>query len=110
MGTLITLQPAPVVDCITPDGRELTRLPYPFHVHEDGTVARQDFWRGDPAAVVGFQNRADVQHVDLWWADVVTDPRRAVGKYMVSSGPNGLVTHLVAIESVRVHDIAAGDR
>lgn len=48
-------------------------LPYPYHIDPDGTVLRQDFWRGEPARLAGFQQHADVQHVDLlahvWLAD-----------------------------------------
>jgi hypothetical protein len=100
---IITLQPSARTDQITDDGTELQQLPYPFHVDEDGNVLRQDFWRGDPATVLGFQNRVDVQQVDLWWREVVADPQRAVGKYMVTVDRDGAFsTRTIAIESVTV--------
>ncbi len=40
-------------------------LPYPFHIDAEGNVLRQDFWRGEPERLVGFQEKADVNHVDL---------------------------------------------
>lgn len=102
MPTTITLQPSAHVDNIV-DGHEMTRLPYPFHVDEDGTVQRQDFWRGDPAAVVGFQRDLSVQRIDVWWDEVVADPQRAVGLYVVTVTAAGQMgVHLAAIASVAV--------
>jgi hypothetical protein len=111
---IITLQPSPVTDNLWAgaDGSlvEGTKLPYPFHVNESGDVQRQDFWRGDPKAVIGFQDDPNVQKVDLWWDDVVADPQLAVGKYpvMVQDKPNSKGTHMytyvIAIESVEVRE------
>lgn len=88
-----TLQPREFTDAIYPDPvdgiREGTRLPYPFHCGEDGTVQRQDFWRGDPIKVIGFQNDRDIQQVDLWWSDFVNTPEAAVGKYIVAVDDRG---------------------
>lgn len=116
MKKIITLQPAPVIDNLWAgkDGSlvEGTQLPYPFHVTEDGDVEDQEFWRGDPKAVVGFQDDVARQRVDLWWRDVVADPQRAVGKYPVmvqdkqnASGTN-LYTYVIAIQSVEVREVA----
>lgn len=99
---MIKLQPSPRVDHITADGHEMTQLPYPFYVAEDGSIDRQDFWRGNPAAVVGFQKDLAVQQVDLWWDDVVQDPQRAVGMYVVTTGKTGLGVHMLAISEVTV--------
>jgi hypothetical protein len=100
---VIKLQPAPRVDHITDDGRELTQLPYPFYVAEDGKVDRQDFWRGDPYAVIGFQEDLARQQIDLWWDDVVKDPQSAVGKYVVTrDSRGGMGVHVIAIDSVEV--------
>lgn len=106
---IITLQPSAITDQITDDGTELQQLPYPFHVDENGNVLRQDFWRGDPAAVIGFQDRVDVQRVNLWWKQVVADPQRAVGKYAVTvDSDGGMATRVVAIASVTVTEQAEG--
>jgi hypothetical protein len=105
---IITLQPSSVVDQITEDGTELTRLPYPYHVTEDGDVMGQDFWRGEPEGVIGFQRDAAVQKVDLWWDDAVADPQQVVGLYPVLREHGNLSTLLIAIESVTVTDVPAG--
>ncbi len=97
---IITVQPSPVVDHITPDGTELTRLPYPYHVAEDGSVQRQDFWRGEPSAIVGFQRRVDVQSVDLYWEDAWKDPQKAVGMYPVLAERGTFATLQIAVESM----------
>jgi hypothetical protein len=112
---IITLQPAPHVDNMWagPDGSlvEGTQLPYPFVVNENGDVLGQEFWRGDPKAVVGFQDDVAVQKVNLWWRDVVADPQLAVGKYpvMVQDTENSKGTHMytyvIAIESVEVREV-----
>lgn len=70
----ITIQPK--------TGDDLTR-PYPFHILPDGKVDRQDFWKGTPVALIGFQNASDVQHVDVTVTEFLADPDVAVGKYPV---------------------------
>src|SRR4051812_43939615 len=86
---IVTLQPSARTDHITADGTELTQLPYPFHVDENGAVLRQDFWQGDIAEIVGFQDDPHVQRVDVRWRDVWTDPSRAVGKYPIGRDAAG---------------------
>jgi hypothetical protein len=87
---------------------EMKKLPYPFAVREDGEVDGQDFWRGDPAAVLGFQNDEEVQQINVWWSDVVADPELAVGKFPVMREENGnIYTYTVAIESVQVFEVPA---
>lgn len=97
---LIKLQPAPVVDRVLDDGTELTRLPYPYFVAEDGSVDGQDFWRGEPDAVVGFQDDVDVQRLDLSWADAWQDPQRAVGKFPVLVEHGHFTTLRIAVDSM----------
>lgn len=99
---LIKLQPSEFVDQIR-DGHEMTKLPYPFYVHEDGSVDNQDLWQGDPARVIGFAADLAVQQVDLWWEDAVADPQRAVGMYIVSVSDKGSMgAHVNAVSSVDV--------
>jgi hypothetical protein len=100
----VTLQPAEVTDNLwsMPDGEvvEGKQLPYPFHVREDGTVARQDVWQGDPTAVVGFAPSPDARTLVARWADVWADPNLAVGRYVVTTNAEGTwSTWQVAIES-----------
>lgn len=33
------------------------RLPYPYIIDEKGYVQRQDFWKGNPYKLLGFNNR-----------------------------------------------------
>lgn len=102
MKKLIRLQPSEFVDNIR-DGHEMTKLPYPFFVSEDGVIGSQDFWKGDPARVIGFQKDLAVQQIDLWWSDVVEDPQQAVGMYLVTSNAEGTWgTHSMAISDVSV--------
>lgn len=98
---IITLQPAQITDHLTDDGHELTQLPYPFHVTDDGLVLHQDFWQGSPARIIGFAARVDVHSIDLDWSEAVAEPQRAVGMYVVSADEkNTWATHTVVIESV----------
>lgn len=102
MKKLIKLQPSEVVDNIR-DGHEMTQLPYPFYVAEDGSVDRQDFWRGNPARAIGFQRDLAKQQIDLWWKDAVKDPQQAVGMYLVTvNGEGDMGVHVSAISSVEV--------
>ncbi|MFS0885273.1 hypothetical protein [Aeromicrobium sp. 179-A 4D2 NHS] len=84
-------------------GDNLSR-PYPFHIEEDGTVGRQDFWNGTPEKLVGFQNDADVQHVDVPVREFLADPDVAVGKYPVFIDADGSMWNYAApIESILVN-------
>jgi hypothetical protein len=95
MPTRITLQPAP-------NERDPLKLPYPFHVNQDGEIQRQDVWRGHPLRVCGFAADPHRREIDLRWEDAVTDPQRAVGMHLVTAdSEGGMATHLSAIASVR---------
>lgn len=72
---IITIQPQTLPD--------LTR-PYPFHIDADtGDVQRQDFWKGDPERLLGFQDSAEVQRVTLHRKEWSQNPQSAIGKYPV---------------------------
>jgi hypothetical protein len=87
--TVTRIQMAPVIDHISDDFEHVgSRLPYPFYVDEKGYVQLQDFWQGAVYRIIGFQNRVDVQTIDLWW-NSVTDPEQIVGKYLVVSDKAG---------------------
>jgi hypothetical protein len=59
-------------------------VPYPINIDTDGSVLNQDFWRGDPFRLIGFQKDRDIQHIDVpmsEWMD--NDPDSIVGMYPV---------------------------
>lgn len=58
--------------------------PYPFHIDpKTGNVGRQDFWKGDPLRLLGFQDTAEVQRVTMFLEAFVADPPAAIGKFPV---------------------------
>jgi len=103
MGKIITLQPGN-----TPDGGYDVNLPlpYPYHVDaETGEVGRQEFWRGDPKSIIGFQEDPDIQFVDKMWSEVAEDPQTAVGMFPVFVDWKGKMFSLTtAIRKVTVTD------
>lgn len=94
---IVTIQPA-----MAPD----LRKPYPWHIAAEGKAAggvlRQDFWRGEPAQLVGFQERNDAQRVALHTRDwLAGDLQQAVGMYPVFMDADGGMWHdEVAIATV----------
>lgn len=101
MSAVLRVQTAPRIDGLTSDGHELTQLPYPLFVSEDGSIGRQDIWQGRLARVVGFMADLAVQRVDLWWKDAYTDPQRAVGMYVVVADAQGGYANLdTAVETM----------
>lgn len=81
-------------------------LPYPYHIGEGGLVGRQDFWAGEPAALVGFQNDPNVQHVDVHFTEFWDNPQIAVGKYPVLvDHDGGMWNHTHPISDVSVHAV-----
>lgn len=120
---IITLQPSAHTDHITADGTELTQLPYPFHVDAaTGLIGRQDFWRGDPLAVVGFVADPARIEIDLTWREYVeglaghdrddlvpADPTSIVGMYVITRDDKGQWgTHVAAISSIRISEESGG--
>lgn len=99
-----TIQTAPFVDNMVA-GHEMTKLPYPFFVNEDGTVQRQDFWAGKVARVAGFQRDLATMQVDVSWEQAKADVQTVVGLYLVTSDATGWYgVHETAIASVKVDD------
>lgn len=83
-----TTEAAPVVslhiaNTVTGEYDVRQPLPYPFHLDADGNVTRQDFWRGEPLKLLGFQSDPDVHEVDLLVEDWL--PTAAAG-YAAASG------------------------
>lgn len=59
-------------------------VPYPYHIDAEGNVLRQDFWRGDPSRLIGFQEDRDVQQVDVLAGDWFKgEPEDVIGMYPV---------------------------
>lgn len=69
--------------------------PYPFFVDKaTGEIDKQEFWKGNPFRVEGFQDDVEVQQIDLSWEDAVANLDEAVGKYLVvlnTSGKEGVL-------------------
>lgn len=102
---MFKIQPSSFIDQITAEGHELSKLPYPFFVDENGAVGQQDLWKGDPARVIGFQKDLARNQVDLWWREAVKDPQRAQGMYLVTADSKGtLGVHTTAVDSVTVFE------
>ncbi len=86
------------------------RLPYPWHLdvsHAESAfeipVLRQDFWKGNPRALLGFA-RGDVHEIALTLADFADDPQRAVGmKPVFISDDDEVWSTEVDIASVHDH-------
>lgn len=53
-------------------------LPYPFVVQPDGSIDGQDFWKGEPERLLGFQT-GDEQAITMWWRQARIYPDRAIG-------------------------------
>jgi hypothetical protein len=93
-------------ECITiqPAGQNggVGVVPKPYHVWvADGTIARQDYWRGNPAQLIGFVGEAGKPDVDFLFEDWLIEPKRAIGNYPVFADSTGnFSTALTPIESI----------
>jgi hypothetical protein len=90
---------------IQPEMLASLKMPYPYFINPDGTVRRQDVWKGEPAALAGFQNEVDVHQVDLatddWFAG---DVSACVGMYPVFFDKSGDMFNIkTAIATATVH-------
>ncbi len=65
-------------------------LPYPFLIDTDtGNVGRQDFWKGEPAALVGFQRELTEQRIDITVSSFAQNPDTVVGMFPVFTNDAG---------------------
>lgn len=93
--------------CIQPAERDTKQLPYPFFINEDGSVQRQDFWKGEPAKLMGFSKskKQGVVRGSISFGDFMEDPERAIGMFPIFEHKNGdWFTYQDAIESVDKFD------
>lgn len=67
-------------------------LPWEINADAEGTVAVPSSLLR-MTRVVGFQQDADVQQVDLWFNEAFADPSKAVGMYVVTLTTNGKMQH-----------------
>lgn len=57
--------------------------PYPYYIDAEGKVAEQEFWKGDPLQLIGFQDRADRQKLNITFKQFWDDPTVAEGRFPV---------------------------
>lgn len=86
-------------------------LPYPFHVTDElGAVGRQDFWRGEPIRLIGFQESPDVQRVKVLTRGFWNEPQQVVGMWPVfADADGGMWNHKHPVTEVTVHGITDQD-
>lgn len=77
---------------LQPKTRANGQMPYPYFIEEDGNVGRQDFWKGEPLKLIGFDiNPSDHgmsnKSVDL--SDFIRDPEIAVNMYPIFEHKDG---------------------
>ena len=102
MGKIISIQ---LANTTSGEYDVLLPLPYPFHISEDGSVGRQEFWKGDPSHVIGFQRRPVVGQVDILWESAAEDPDQIVGLYPVFACSDGrLFSQTLPVRSAAVSE------
>lgn len=90
----ITIQPA------SPEADPLL-MPYPYHIEPDGKVARQDFWKGRPLKLLGFNKTNQTGDISLMRSEWMKNPKRAIGMFPVFANKGDeWTTSRVAISDV----------
>lgn len=106
--TLITLQPAPIVDGYAPDGSEMTKLPYPVHAWaSDGVIPQHLGGYTDPKRIIGFTDEMGRQTntLVLPWRDAVKREELTEGMFIVCEMPDGSGMLLSSpVESVQMRE------
>ena len=78
-------------------------LPYPYFIDEKGLVGRQDFWKGKPFRLIGFNGQPTTGDIDVSFNDFWQNPKIAVGMYPVfTDKKKNWFTHQLAIVSFRI--------
>lgn len=77
-------------------------LPYPYFVEEDGSVGRQDFWKGNPKKLLGFSAEPVAGQINKTLAELFDDPWMCQGFYPVFENADGeWVTQTNPIETAK---------
>ena len=88
---------------LQPTERADMTLPYPYFIGEDGGVGRQDFWKGNPAKLIGFSPTTKAGDFSLGVKKFMEEPQKAVGLFPVfADASDNWSTYTEAIESVTV--------
>ena len=83
MGRVFKIQTSSYTDQMTSDGAQLTKLPYPFIVHESGLI---EYPKSSLVhRVVGFQKDLAKNAVDLSWRELMRDSSPVIGMYLVTA-------------------------
>lgn len=98
-------KPWPPVISIQPAQGDNHKRPKPYFINPDGTVRRQDYWKGNPSQLAGFQDDLDIMEVDVLTADwQADDPQAVIGMYPVFINADGSMDTLKArVETVTLH-------
>ena len=93
---------------IQPKEREDNVLPYPYFIDEKGMVGRQDFWKGKPKQLIGFNGKPnaemDKKTIDL--SKFLETPKKAIGLYPFFEHKDGeWFTYKDPIASVSVNEV-----
>jgi len=105
------MQPADRPDGMSEDGHVRYQKPWPVVARPDGSVVGADEqWCGKVTKVIGFQQYARRQRIDLHWDDFLLDPQQAVRMYLVTSDKDGAWgSHDTAVEAVTEVQIPEGE-
>ena len=89
-----------VANTVTGDYDPKQHKPFPYGIESDGSVTQQEFWKGEPVRLMGFQRDADVQVVDLLAEDwLATDDPAPEGWFPVVLDKDGSMwTHRYPVQ------------
>ena len=77
--------------------------PYPFFIEADGLVGRQEFWKGTPLKLLGFNNTTQEGEISLPFEEFTKNINAAIGKYPVFRDKDGTIsTHINPVENVKI--------
>lgn len=88
---------------IQPQEQEDLTLPYPYFIDKDGSVGRQDFWKGKPAKLLGFSFMPKAGKIDLSFKDFWSKQKLALGLFPVFADiKDNWFTNTISISHVDV--------
>lgn len=91
--------------CIQPKERKDLTLPYPYFIDMRGKVGRQDFWKGKPLRIIGFNPKPKSGYMpkSITSLEFLLKPKLAIGMYPIFEHKDGQwFTYKDPIASVKV--------
>jgi hypothetical protein len=79
------------------------KQPYPYFISDEGFVGKQEFWKGRPHELLGFNDVPEPDKVSLLFEEFKKNIETAIGKYPVFRNKDGTIeTYIIPVVKAKL--------